>query len=428
MITLRYRTVAICVFLLGLIVVSASNATDTAVDYEYPPINYSDSTPDNRISQLQTAITAGQKKLERTDAHGYLVALLNELEISATSQVLPFAKASLQDDKISPTTPRALYFNEETYVGFVQQGVIEIAVADPKLGMVFYTLSQKSDPPYFHHETNRCLTCHGSVRARNVPGLMVRSVHPNPDGQPVVAAGSFRTDHSSPLKQRWGGWYVSGTHGDQTHLGNFRLTDNKKPKSIDNSAGQNLTDLSKLVDVQPYLTPHSDLVALMVLEHQIDAQNFLTRANFETRIALHKAGLPESTTDITVLPPEANDRINTSAEAVVQHLLFVGETRLSAPVRGTSEFATDFVARGRRLPNSPLLREFDLQTRLFRIPLSYMINSPAFESLPPVMKARVLSRVQDVLSGTDQSEVFSQLTRADREVMKSFIKSLGSQH
>jgi len=381
-----------------------SAAADTSIDYEYEPISYSLTTPENRISRLQSAIRAGTKKLERTAAHGYLPALLKELDILPSSQVMPFAKASLQDDKISPSTPRALYFNEETYVGFVQNGVIEIAVFDPKLGMAFYTLSQKSDPPDFHQETNRCLTCHGSVRARNVPGLMVRSVHPNPDGQSVVAAGSFRTDHTSPLKQRWGGWYVTGTHGEQTHLGNFRLPDNKKPKSIDNSAGQNVTDLSKFFDVQPYLTPHSDLVALMVLEHQIDAQNFMTRAAFETRIALHKANLPESTTDISKLPPELAAKVNASVEALAKHLLFAGETKLTSPIRGTSSFATDF--SGKTPSKTSVLRKFDLQTWLFKAPLSYMIDSPAFVSLPPLVKSRVRSRLQEVLVGRGRSEPF----------------------
>jgi len=310
----------------------------------------------------------------------------------------------LEADQISPSTPRARFFNEVTYVGLVQNGVIEIGVFDPKLGMAFYPLSQKSDPPDFHQETNRCLTCHGSVRARNVPGLMVRSVHPNPDGQSVVAAGSFRTDHTRPLKQRWGGWYVTGTHGEQTHLGNFRLPDNKKPKSIDNSAGQNVTDLSKFFDVQPYLTPHSDLVALMVLEHQIDAQNFMTRAAFETRIALHKANLPESTTDISKLPPELAAKVNASVEALAKHLLFAGETKLTSPIRGTSSFATDF--SGKTPSKTSVLRKFDLQTWLFKAPLSYMIDSPAFVSLPPLVKSRVRSRLQEVLVGRGRSEPF----------------------
>ncbi len=391
---LRNRFIALVVWLTGVGIAPSLQAADSAVDYEYPPISYSESTPDNRISRLQAAVTAGQKKLARTDAHGYLASLLQELDISSSTQVMPFARVSLQDDKISPATPRALYFNEETYVGFVQDGVIEIAVADPKLGMVFYTLSQKSDPPYFHHETNRCLTCHGSVRARNVPGLMVRSVHPNPEGQPVVAAGSFRTDHSSPLKQRWGGWYVSGTHGDQTHLGNFRLADNKKPKSIDNTAGQNVTDLSKLVDVRPYLTPHSDLVALMVLEHQVDAQNYLTRANFETRIALHKAGLPESTTDLSKLPPEQAQKVTTSIEALAKHLLFEGETKLTSPIRGTSSFSSDFERRVPKTSEFAALREFDLQTRLFKQPLSYMLDSPAFRALPPLAKNELRQQLE----------------------------------
>ena len=205
--------------------------------------------------------------------------------------MLTFAKTSLQSSHIGPSTPRTIYFNDEMHVGFVtssdlSQTLLELAVADRNLGMTFYTLAQSADsPPKFARQTNRCLNCHGDTRTRGVPGLLVRSVFPDPEGRPVVAAGSFRTDHASPLKQRWGGWYVTGTHGAQAHLGNFVLPNAKKPKSIDNAPGQNVINLTNRIDVNKYQTGHSDIVALMVLEHQIDALNYITRLRFEARLS-----------------------------------------------------------------------------------------------------------------------------------------------
>ena len=44
---------------------------------------------------------------------------------------------------VSGRTPRALYFNDDVFVGYCQDGeVLEISVADPQLGAVFYTLGQ----------------------------------------------------------------------------------------------------------------------------------------------------------------------------------------------------------------------------------------------------------------------------------------------
>ena len=225
-------------------------------------------------------------QLEHSGDQGYLKSVLEHLKVSTESQVLVFSKTSLQDNKISPEKPRAIYFNDDTHVGYVRDGVIEIAAADADLGMAFYTLDpDRVERPKFVRQANRCLSCHGAARTKGVPGLLVRSVYPNLKGEPVVKAGSFLSSHRSPLSQRWGGWYVTGSHGDQQHLGNYRLAQENKPKSFDNHAGMNLSCLDACVDTRPYLSKHSDIVALMVLEHQIEAYNLLTHANFVTQHA-----------------------------------------------------------------------------------------------------------------------------------------------
>ena len=323
-----------------------ASVCNAGVNYEEPPINYSKTPPSNAISRLQARIDDGTVALKFEGSQGYLRSVLDLLNIPVSSQVMTFAKTSLQAHHISPTTPRALYFNDDVHLGFVQDGLIEIAVSDPLLGMAFYTLEQSAtEKPRFVHNANNCLTCHGAARTRNIPGLQVRSVYPDPKGQPVIAAGSLRTDHTSPFEKRWGGWYVTGRHGTQQHLGNFTLPDTKKPKSIDNSAGQNVTDLASRFDTSKYLSGHSDLIALLVLEHQTDAHNFMTLANFETRHAMfvESQQLQEPNAVATEIQQQTQRRIEKAGEALVRYFLFSGEAPLKGPLEGTSGFALSLI-------------------------------------------------------------------------------------
>ena len=416
-----------CSAILILFIAIAANPTSAfaqRVNYEEAPISYSLAVPENVISKLQTKLDAGEQTLQFEDARGYLKSLLDNLEISPSSQVLSFSRTSLQDDKISPKTPRAIYFNDEVHLGFVQGGLIEIAARDSKLGMVFYTLKQEeTETPVFKRQTNSCLTCHGAARTKNVPGLLVRSVYPDPGGHPVVAAGSFLSTHKSPLNQRWGGWYVTGTHGDQAHIGNFTLTTAKKPRVVDNSTGHNITDLRDRFDGTPYLTPHSDIVALMVLEHQTDTFNVLTHASFEVR---HALSLREQSAQGDAAATEAieksyGQRLQKATEQAVKSLLFSEETKLTAPIVGTSTFAQDFAAKGTKDSQGRSLREFDLKTRMFRYPCSYLIQTPAFDELPQELKSAVGQRIKFILNAEVPEKGFEHLTAEDRTTLLAIL-------
>ena len=324
--------------------------------------------------------------------------------------MLTFGKTSLQSDHIGPATPRAIYFNDTVHVGFVKGAntVLEIAVADRTLGTVFYTLDQSADTaPKFERQTNRCLNCHGGERSRGVPGLLVRSIFADPQGRPVVAAGSYRTDHTSPLSQRWGGWYVTGSHGTETHLGNFTLPNAKKPKTVDNKAGQNITDLGKWIEPNSYLSGHSDIVALMILEHQIDAINYITRLRFESRLAL---------------PKQEQDRVTLAVDQLIRHSLFAGEAKLKAPIKGTSEFARDFEKQGPTDKKGRSLAQLDLTTRLFKYPCSYAIYSEAFDTLSGDMKALVYRGLWNALTAEKPDRQFAHLTAADREAIREILR------
>lgn len=399
-----------------------------ADDYELAPILYSEAEPENPVSRLQRRIESGEIRLEYDAEWGYLPAVLRELEISKASQLLVFSKTSVQRHVISPTTPRAIYFNDESYVGYCQSGdVVEVSTTDSGLGTVFYTLQQqREEKPRFLRQTDNCLICHSSSNTQSVPGHLVRSVFVDGRGEPILSSGSHRIDQRSPIGNRWGGWYVSGTHGEMQHLGNLIVRSKEPPEKVDRSKGQNITDLSALGTFSPdeYLSPHSDVVALMVHEHQTQAHNFLTRAHFETRMAQHY----EEVLNRDLGEAEghrwesAQSRIRSAAEGMVRYLLFSGEAKLSGPVTGTSGFREEFEKLGPRDSQGRSLRDFDLETRLFKYPCSYLIYSKQFEDLPEEIQQRVYHRMLEILRGEDHSPEFAHLSEGDRRAILEILR------
>jgi hypothetical protein len=185
----------------------------------------------------------------------------------------------------------------------------------------------------------------------------------------------------------------------------------------------NQTCLDGRFDTSKYLTPHSDIVALMVLEHQTDAHNHLTRANFLTRQALHyqQSLNRELNEPADRVWDSTKSRIKSAGEPLVEYMLFSGEAELTAPIRGTSGFAEEFSRRGPYDRHGRSLRELDLQTRLFKYPCSYLVYSPSFCALPPEVKQYVLGRMNDVLTGQDQSEKFKHLSASGRRAILEIL-------
>jgi hypothetical protein len=396
-----------------------------AQDFEQEPIRYSEAQPDNCVSRLIERLKSGDVQLPFDEQFGYLRSLLAALNVPTPSQMLVFSKTSFQRHRIGPQTPRALYFNDDVYVGYCHEGdVLEISTVDPQLGAVFYTLEQDGElAPRFRRQTDNCLICHGSSQTKEVPGHVVRSVFSDVAGLPVLSSGTYRVDHTTPLKHRWGGWYVTGTHGDQQHLGNLIVRGRLERDRVDNSAGLNQVSLETRFDTSNYLTPHSDIVALMVVEHQTDAQNLITRASFLTRQAMHyqqslNRELKEPADHVW---DSTKSRIKSAGEPLVEYLLMSGEAELTSPIRGTSGFAEDFAKRGPRDSQGRSLRDFDLCTRLFKYPCSYLVYSPSFAVLPHEVKDYVMRRMHEVLSGEDKTEKFQHLSAADRQAIREIL-------
>lgn len=394
-------------------------------DMEHEAIQYLKTEATDPIAQLQKEIDAGRVKLEFDKKNGYLRSVLKNLRISQTSQTLVFAKTSLQRERITPHQPRALYFNDQTYIGFVQDSpILEISSTDPQLGGTFYLLPQTpSAKPKFIRQTYECLQCHSGSLTNGVAGHIMRSVYPRADGQPEFRAGTYLTSDQSPFNERWGGWYVTGKHGFMRHLGNVMATGEGEAPLMDKEAGANLARLDKILDVSPYLAPYSDVVALMTLGHQVNLHNLITRANWHTRMALNyeqqlnkELGRPEGSHLESTM-----SRIKSVCDPLVRGLLFSKAEPFPCAITGTSGYAEAFSKQGVFDKKGRNLREFDLKTRLFKYPCSYLVYSPEFAALPPIAKEFVYRRLWEALSGTDKSADFAHLSEADRTAIREIL-------
>jgi len=396
-------------------------------DFEQPPISYLQAQPNDQVSKLQAKINAGEIELTYDKKIGYLPSLLAALQVPKSSQALVFSKTSFQLRRISPRMPRAIYFNDNVYIGWVRGStVMELSAADPQLGTNFYTLvKDESGRPLFQRKTLQCLTCHGSSMTDGIPGHVVRSVYPGQDGQPLLGSGAYLSNHQSPLERRWGGWYVTGKHGDQRHMGNLTFSRQDDPRKANLDLGANVTDLSSYFRTVDYLTPHSDIVALMVLEHQSTMHNLITQANFLAQYAMRDEALMNKVLERPAgfVSDSLTRRICNAAEPLVKYMLFSGETSLTAPIEGSTTFANEFASRGPRDNQDRSLRELDLQERLFKYPCSYLIYSDGFKQLPQPVKVQIHQRLWEVLTGKDTSKDFEHLSATQRREILEILRA-----
>ena len=388
------------------------------------------------IERLQARIAAGQVRLVFDSARGYLSSLLDALDVPVSSQGLVFSRTSFQTDRISPWTPHALYFTDDVYVGFVQESpILEIASIDPDGGAVFYTLIQEDrEVPGFQRETTACLGCHDSRSVTGgVPGVMVRSVLTDRFGYMVTPLHEGATSDRTPMGRRMGGWYVTGT-SETAHSGNsmspelsHEIYDARRYlREFDMTSQGKVADPSQRFDTEPYLSSHSDIVAQLVLAHQTRVHNLITLTHEAARTALRDQDAVLRSTGQSLpeggLLPSARVRIDGAIVRLVREMFFVREAPLGGPIAGTSGFADDFAARGPVDSRGRSLRDFDLDSRLFRYPLSFLIYSDAFVALPDLVKVLLYERFRAVLEGDDRSKEFEHLSDADRSAIREILE------
>lgn len=375
--------------------------------WDLEPIRYSDTMATDPLAKLAKKLEDGGLKGEVGHGLKVLEFVLSELKVPKESQVLVFSKTSLQNSRISPQNPRCLFFSENAYVGYVPGGAVEVIVHDAVLGPVFYLVEPDSDGKLnIERDTNRCLSCHATSRTENVPGMLVRSVYAEDNGHPILQLGTHDTAHESPLADRWGGWFVTG-RSSLPHLGNrvFKEDSDLTPSRIP------IKSVSGLVDVQNYLRPTSDIVALLVLEHQVKMHNLINAAamNYRRSVYFMKILNPEA----DPAQGSAGEIADSGAKDIVNYLFFKDESDLGDGVEGDPSFQQQFVNRFPKTKDGDSLAEFRLYGRIFKNRCSYMVYSEAFKGMPPVLKQKVIARMKLVLTG--EVEGFEYLKKSERD-------------
>jgi hypothetical protein len=392
---------------------------------DHPAIGYATRPAKDPVSKLNRKIQEGKVQLRFDGEQGYLRSVLEALDVPIESQLVVFSKTSLEMNRINPHNPRTLFFNDSVAVGWVRGGgIVELAAEDPQQGVIFYTLDQKqADKPIFVRRDD-CLNCHESYSSLGVPGMLVRSVFPAPDGTPMREFDDYIIDHRSPFGQRWGGWYVTGNLGSIRHMGNAMVTDPQKPEAMVTDQTLNLESLRGKFDTDAYLSPYSDVVALMVFEHQMHMVNLFTRVGWEIRFAQYQERIDRKKPDKGL-----GDRQNATvrlldetAHELVDYLLFVDEAPFADKIQGTSGFAEKFSARGPRDTKGRSLRQFDLERRLMRYPCSYMIYSEAFDGLSVEARDAIYKRMWQILSGEEKDSKYALFSRDDREAIVEILR------
>lgn len=395
-------------------------------DYEYPVIGYSGKPVNNRIARLQKRIERGEVHLQYQAPRGYLDSLLKALQIDTSSQILVFSKTSLQVEWIKADTPRAIYFNDDTFVAWVQgSGLLEMVSFDGSLGPVFYTLDNHgATSPGFDREVLRCLACHDkfSLAGGGVPLLLIASSPVDVNGLLLGNSISIPVSDETPIAQRWAGWYVTGESDQQPHLGNLLVHSEKEFPRGATFKAHNTDSLEGLLDTTPYPTAKSDVVALLVMEHETTVYNLMTRVNFKARTLLSRESPGNESSDPwDSLQPQTRQAIRRMAEPLVQAMLFANAAPIAGRIRGSAGFDTQFESLGPRDPLGRSLRDLQLQGRLFKYPLSYLVYSDAFDALPLCARQFIYRRFAEILEGRDQSAAFAHLSPQDRSAVAQIL-------
>lgn len=389
--------------------------------WDLPPLRYSDTASTDRLARLAQDWQNGKKQLEGKTEVARVKEILAALQVPEGSQILVFSKTSKQNNLIHPRNPRALYFSPDCYCGYVPGGMMEVIIHDRRLGPVFYLidLGQERKVPSVERDTSDCLSCHGTGRTENAPGVLVRSVFPDENGNPLLSFGSGLVMHDTPIEERWGGYYVTGAIS-LPHLGNRTYVEARQAQA----ERSQWNSVSGKIDVSKYLCATSDIVALMVLEHQCQAHNLLTAAkmNYERArflsLSIDPDGDPEQ--------GSAGRVADQAAQRIVDWFLFTGEADMGADgVSGSEVFQHQFAAAIPRTSHGDSLADFQLNSRLFKNRCSYMIYSEAFVALPDMIKKRVITRLENILESADGADDYAQIKLSERRRIAKILRDTG---
>ena len=406
-----YRAASLALMILATGVGLFANEQEdlSFAELEAPEHDYWKRPLNDPFTLLKDDLEQGRLDLDVSNEKAYLESLLKALKIPASTQMVVYSTTSLQLSLISPRTPRAVYFNEDLYLGYVQGGRIEIVSIDPELGGIFYIfdIPRNGNRPVAER-SERCMKCHADEDTHEVPGLAIKSVIPGPTGGSLESYRRGLTGHEIPISDRFGGWHVTGADEVKPHWGN--LTGRFTPEGIVT------TPLlpGERFDWSVFPVATSDMLAHLLHEHQAGFVNRFTQAHYRLRTAL--AGGKG-----TLLPTD-REKIHSLADELTRYLLFAGEAPLPAPIAGDSILKEDFLVnrRAERAGNS--LKDFDLKTHMFRNRCSYMVYSPLFQNLPAGFKKLLYDRIGKALALSPSDPAFAYLPNPEKTLIRTILK------
>ena len=392
--------------LLGMTAVPSAPGADAAFQPEFdaPPHGYFARPARDRFIRTIESLMTKPGALDASSELVFVRSLLSALAVPESSQLLVFSNTSLQLGLIHPSNPRALYFSDDVYVGWVPGGKIEVAAVDADLGAVFYLLPiPRPGDPLQPDRSRRCMNCHANEDTLHVPGLSIRSVAPAPSGGSLDSFRTGLSGHGIPLSQRLGGWHVTGDGDGVAHLGN------RMGRLQSGDVAWTRLEPGRRFDWSRYPVATSDLAAHLLHEHQAGAVNRMARAQY---LARELKGSPAG---------NVAERLDAEARDLARYLLFADEAPLPAPLDdGDRRFREDFV-RSRRAVEGRSLRDLDLQTRLLRYRCSYMVHTSQFEGLDPGIRVRVLGWIARALSDGPRPAGLDHLEASERAVIRGVL-------
>lgn len=402
------RIASIAWFITPLLWMLCNAAETDPLDFVAAPHRYHERTPSDPFTRIKAQLESGTLPLDRSSELATVRSLLKTLKIPESSQLLVFSTTSLQLGLISPSNPRALYFNEDTYIGWVPGGRIEVVSIDPELGGIFYIFDIPHDAsPIRADRSGRCMNCHAGEDAGFVPGLVIKSVLPGPSGGSLESFRDVPAGHATPFTNRFGGWHVTGAAGFSNHWGNLtgRLSQGNLVR-IPNPPGDRYR-------ADRYPVPSSDFLAHCIHEHQIGFFNRAIAAGYRVRSHLHFDG--------PTLTPAHQGEVDADAEALARYLLFSDEAPFPVEAAsGAGAFQADFL-RDRRIVGGHSLKDLNLKTRLFQHRCSYLITSEFFARLPDPLKSGVVQRIQSAIRDTNPETRIAAPPAEERRILRELL-------
>ncbi len=411
---MRFLDVLLTLSLLGAAVMAAEPAY-RVMDFRAPPHNYNEHQPKDRFAGLLKQIEKGEFQPDTSSDQALLRSLLQGLKVPVSSQILLFSASSLQSEIINPRNPRALFFNEDTYVGYVPGGVLEVAAADPEVGPIFYVFDrlQPGGPFPRVQRGTKCFNCHGGTATKRLPGLIAESLLVSQAGSSLETYRRDEQGHQIPLENRFGGWHLTGKHHISGNKANvFGLARGGKIEKMEVVPGQTW-------DTAKHLLPTSDILPHLVHEHQIGFENRLVRGIYIVRQLKHdRKGM---------LGNAEQEEIDAWAQDFARYVLFADEAKFPREgIEGDPAYVRDFL-EGRRTSKRGLsLKDFDLKTRLFKHRCSFMLYTDTWEHAPKEIKDRVYYRMAEALRDAQPSmpHLATEERRVIREILKETLRDL----